>query len=309
MFLTLIITSFLTFVELNCENLFDTHPDSVKQDGEFLPTATRHWTKKRYWHKINNIAQEILSTCDDNIPDLVALCEVENDTVMYDLTNRSLLRPANYDYIMTSSPDLRGINVALLFNPYSFMPFHNRSIRIEPVKGMRPTRDILYVSGLSNTGDTLHIFVVHAPSRYGGELYTRPFRLAVIDRLCETVDSIQADNPNANILIAGDFNDEANSPAMKRIYQHCLHNLTKGANGLNGVRGTYRYKGRWSHIDHIIGSHSLYERLDTAYIHAPMFLLEKEPLYGGVFPRRTYNGHKYNGGYSDHLPLVARFSF
>ena len=309
MFLILFISSFFTFVELNCENLFDTYPDSVKQDGEFQPAAKRRWTKRRYWRKLENIAQEILSTCDDKIPDMVALCEVENDTVLYDLTNRSLLRSANYDYIMTSSPDVRGINVALLFSPSSFKVLHSHSIRVEPVKGMRPTRDILYVNGITNTGDSLHIFVVHAPSRYGGERYTRPFRLAVADRLCEAVDSIQLLHPNAQILIAGDFNDEADSPVMKRIYQHNLRNLTKETYGLNGVRGTYRYQGKWSSIDHILSSHALCEKLDTTYIHAPMFLLEDEPVYGGFRPRRTYNGVKYQSGYSDHLPLVARFRF
>ena len=309
MFITLLLSSFFTFVELNCENLFDTNPDPVKQDGEFQPAAVRRWTKRRYWRKLDNIAQEILSTCDDQIPDMIALCEVENDTVLYDLTNRSLLRGANYDYIMTASPDLRGINVALLFNPYAFMPTHTHSIRIEPIKGMRPTRDILYVNGMNVMGDTLHIFVVHAPSRYGGERYTRPFRLAVADRLCEAVDSILSTNADAHILIAGDFNDESDSPAMKRICQHHLRNLTKEAKALNGVRGTYRYKGEWSTIDHILASHSFCEKLDTTYIHAPMFLLEKEPAYGGYRPRRTYNGLKYQLGYSDHLPLVARFRF
>lgn len=309
MFLTLLLSSFFTFVELNCENLFDTHPDSVKQDGEFQPAALRRWTIRRYWRKLDNIAQEILSTCDDQIPDMVALCEVENDTVLYDLTNRSLLRGANYDYIMTSSPDLRGINVALLFSPYSFTPIHSHSIRIEPVKGMRPTRDILYVNGMNVMGDTLHVFVVHSPSRYGGERYTRPFRLAVADRLCEAVDSIHAVDTDAKILIAGDFNDESDSPALQRIYQHDLRNLTKEAHALNGVRGTYRYNGEWSMIDHILTSTALYEKLDTAYIHAPLFLLEKESVYGGYRPRRTYKGVKYQPGYSDHLPLVARFRF
>lgn len=309
MFITLLLTSFFTFVELNCENLFDTNHDPAKEDMEFQPASVRRWTKRRYWRKLDNIAQEILSTCDDAIPDMVALCEVENDTVLYDLTNRSLLRGANYDYIMTSSPDLRGINVALLFSPHSFIPIHSHSIRVEPVKGMRPTRDILYVNGMNTAGDTLHVFVVHAPSRYGGERYTRPFRLAVADRLCETVDSILSVNPNSNILIAGDFNDESNGPVMKRICQHSLRNLTKEAHGLNGVRGTYKYQGKWSTIDHIISSRSLYEKLDTTYIHAPMFLLEKEFSYGGYRPRRTYNGRKYQPGYSDHLPLVARFRF
>ena len=87
----------LTLVELNCENLFDYCHDEGKDDTEYLPEATRHWTKKRYWKKLNNIAQELLSCSDEGIPDLVALCEVENDSVMNDLVHRSLLRNAGYE--------------------------------------------------------------------------------------------------------------------------------------------------------------------------------------------------------------------
>ena len=296
----------LTLVELNCENLFDCQDDSLKQDEEYLPEATRHWTKKRYWRKLNNIAQELLSACDDGIPNLIALCEVENDTVMHDLTKRSLLRNAGYEYVMTSSPDVRGIDVALLYSPFSFAPVRSCPIRVTPVEGMRPTRDILYVSGLTVTGDTLHVFVVHAPSRYGGEHYSRPFRETVAERLCQSVDSILEVSADAQILVAGDFNDEADSPVLQRICQHRLHNLTKEAQGTNGVKGTYRYKGQWSSIDHILGSFPIYNKVDTAYIHAPKFLLEEENQYGGFRPRRTYNGMLYRPGYSDHLPLVAR---
>lgn len=306
MFLSLFLSGFLTFVELNCENLFDYQHDSLKQDMEYLPEATRHWTKKRYWQKLNNIAQELLSTCDDGIPDLIALCEVENDTVMHDLAKRSLLRNAGYEYLMTASPDVRGIDVALLYSPTSFALIHSAALRVEPLDGMRPTRDILYASGLLVSGDTLHVFVVHAPSRYGGERYSRPFRRAVADRLCQSLDSIRALSPDASILVAGDFNDEADSPAMKHLYKHGLQNLTKHARGQNGVRGTYRYKGRWSSIDHILGSPYIYNKVDTAYIHSPHFLLEEERLYGGLRPCRTYNGMLYQPGYSDHLPLVLR---
>ena len=79
----------LTFVELNCENLFDYHDDEGKDDAEYLPEATRHWTKKRYWRKLNNIAQELLSTSEEGIPDLIALCECENDSVLNDLVHES----------------------------------------------------------------------------------------------------------------------------------------------------------------------------------------------------------------------------
>ena len=296
----------LTFVELNCENLFDYHDDEGKDDAEYLPEATRHWTKKRYWRKLNNIAQELLSTSDEAIPDLIALCEVENDSVLHDLTHRSLLRNAGYEYLMTSSPDLRGIDVALLYSPFSFAPIRSYPLRVTPIKGMRPTRDILYVCGETVSGDTLHVFVVHLPSRYGGERYSRPFRQAATDRLCQSLDSITSLNPEAQILIAGDFNDGAESPALRRICQHGILNLTKDAKAQNGVRGTYRYKGEWESIDHILGSLYIYNKVDTAFIHSLKFLLEDEKLYGGFRPRRTYNGMRYQPGYSDHLPLVVR---
>ena len=296
----------LTFVELNCENLFDCQDDEGKDDAEFLPEGTRHWTKKRYWRKLNNIAQELLSTSDNDIPDLIALCEVENDSVLRDLTKRSLLRNASYEYLMTSSPDRRGIDVALLYSPFSFAPIRSYPIHVTPIEGMRPTRDILYACGQTMTADTLHIFVVHFPSRFGGERYSRPFREAAANRLCDAIDSVYAVSADARIMVAGDFNDDGNGVVQLICQQHRMRNLTKDASGTNGVDGTYRYKGKWESIDHILGSRAIYKEVDSVFVHSPLFLLEEEMEYGGFRPRRTYKGMKYQPGYSDHLPLVVR---
>ena len=222
-----------TFVEYNVENLFDYLDDEDKDDAAFLPDATRRWTKKRYWKKQNSLAKALLSCNEDGIPDLIALCEVENDVTLTDLTKRSLLRNAGYEYLMTSSPDQRGVDVALLYSPFSFAPIHSYPLRIETIEGMRPTRDILYVSGRLQSGDTLHVFVVHAPSRNGGEKTTRPFRLQAANRLLQSVDSVRAISPDANILIAGDFNDYADSPALVKICENHLTNVTSGASGVS----------------------------------------------------------------------------
>ena len=232
-----------TFVEYNVENIFDTNHDEGKQDEEFLPDATRRWTKKRYWKKLNQISKSILSTCEDGIPDMVALCEVENDVTLTDLTKRSLLKNAGYEYLITNSPDQRGVDVALMYSPFSFRLIRSYGLRIETIEGMRPTRDILYACGELQSGDTLHVFVVHAPSRNGGEKVSRPFRLQAADRLLQSVDSVRALSPNAAILITGDFNDYHDSPALVRISEAGLTNISKGAVGLYGVKGTYRYKG------------------------------------------------------------------
>lgn len=305
MFLTLILSSLLTFMELNCENLFDTRHDSLKNDLEFLPDGSYKWTPYRYWAKLNHLGQEIVAQSDP-VPDFVAMCEVENDSVMFDLTKRSLLRNAGYEYVMTSSPDERGIDVALLYQPASFALLHSHSIRIKPLPDTRPTRDILYASGLLITGDTLHIFVVHAPSRRGGEQVSRPYRLLVASQLAEAVDSVYAISRDAKIIIAGDFNDYADSPALQYLYEHHLINISSDAQGSHGAKATYRWHGEWRSLDQILCSPSLAARKQSSVIGDLPFLLEDDEKYGGKKPYRTYLGPRYLGGYSDHLPLVVQ---
>lgn len=295
----------LTLVELNCENLFDTRHDEGKEDTEFQPDGSRHWTTSKYWGKLNRIGQEILS-CSEEIPDLVTLVEVENDSVLIDLTRRSLLRHAGYQYLMTESSDVRGLDVALLYQPVHFRPFCYDVIEVAQMKNQRPTRDILYVQGLCASGDTLHVFIVHSPSRYGGELETRPYRQHVIQILQEAVTSLGTDK---HIVVTGDFNDYDDSPALMSLYHAGLVNITAQAKGSHGARGTYRYSGDWHSLDHVLATPILYNKVDSTYINDAPFLLEDDPKYGGKRPRRTFQGFHYQTGFSDHLPLVVRFGF
>ncbi len=298
-----------TLVELNCENLFDFQHDSLKQDTEWMPEGQRRWTPARYWRKLNQIGQEIISSTADSVthqlPDLVALVEVENDSCLFDLTRRSLLRNAGYEYLMTESPDVRGIDVALLYQPFSFRPICYECLDITPLEGMRPTRDILYVQGETLNRDTLHVFVVHAPSRYGGERQTRPNRRIVMERL---VGAIRLLSPDAKVIVAGDFNDFADSPSLQFLETNSLHNVTREARGVHGARGTYRYQGHWQSIDHVLVSSALQGRISRSFVNDAPFLLEEDKKYGGVKPLRTFNGYRYQRGFSDHLPLVVSFT-
>ena len=301
----------LTFVELNCENLFDTRHDTLKNDADFLPDGRYRWTPYRYWKKLNAIGKEIIG-CGDTaggwtMPDLVALVEVENDSVLFDLTRRSLLRSARYEYVMTNSPDERGVDVALLYSPFSFSLLSSSSLRVEPPRGLRPTRDILYASGLTIGGDTLHVFVVHAPSRAQGEGPTRRYRMRVAERIGEAVDSIRAVDGEARIIVAGDFNDYTKNPPLRYLVERGLRSVSDCAQGTNGARGTYRYRGDWSSLDHILVSSPMDEILIDCQIYDAPYLLTPDEQYGGSKPARTFLGPRYLGGTSDHLPLVARF--
>lgn len=314
MTLSMLLISLFTFVELNCENLFDCRHDSLKNDTEFLQDGAYHWTRTRYWQKLDRIGQAILSCGVKEqtwqLPDMVALCEVENDSVLHDLTRRSLLRNARYDYVMTNSPDERGIDVALMYSPYSFRLIGSHSVRVKPIKGMRPTRDILYASGVTASGDTLHVIVAHLPSRRGGEKYSRPFRMMAARQVAAVIDSIYNKvSAEAKIIVAGDFNDYSNSESMQLLCSKRMIGVSKGAKGHNGAKGTYRYQGLWGSLDHILVSIPLADIATECYVNDAEFLIERDEKYGGVKPRRNYLGPRYLNGFSDHLPLVARFQW
>lgn len=307
----------ISVMEYNVENLFDCQHDSLKDDFDYLPEGKCQWTPSKYWRKLNAVARGIVLGATQNEqftpPDLVGLCEVENDSVLYALTHRSLLKGAGYEYVMTDSPDQRGVDVALLYQPVSFSYEKHYGIRVDTIPGMRKTRDILYVKGRIKVSEDgladMHVFVVHAPSRRGGETVSRPFRLHVAERLMQSVDSLRAAEPEAKVLIMGDFNDYDGDAALEYIISKGMTDvstkpyLTKDAK----VKGTYRYRGEWGSLDHIFLSKSLCKNISYSRIAAHPDLLEEDTKFGGYIPYRFFRGPVVHGGYSDHLPLLVEF--
>src|ERR1035437_2540520 len=164
----------------NVENFFDCVDDSLTNDNEFLPTGMRAWNTTKYQKKQANIGKVITAIGGWEAPALVGLCEVESKKCLYDLTHYSGLKNLRYKFLHHESPDARGVDVALLYQPGMFKPFHDEAIRINfPTAPTTKTRDILFASGVIPTGDTLHIFVCHFPSRLGGELESDDKRLFV----------------------------------------------------------------------------------------------------------------------------------
>ena len=292
----------------NVENLFDTKDDSLKNDNEFLPDAMRRWNYYRYRDKVNSIAKVIIASGNEYVPDLVGLCEVENDTCLRDLVRYSPLREADYRYVMTNSPDERGIDVALLYQRGTFKIIEKESIHV-PVEILKktPTRDILHVAGKVLSGDTLDVLVCHFPSRSGGARKTEPYRLLASQIVQNTIDSLMQVRESPYFIVMGDFNDGPQSRSLSNLTKTGLHNLLK-----NKPMGTCRYRGNWEIIDQILVSANILDSMsrihtseDKAMIIRYPYLLEEDDKYGGDKPYRTYNGIKYHGGYSDHLPICV----
>ena len=228
--MSLLFSLLFTIISYNCENLFDCRHDSLKNDTEFLPTSQRHWTFTRYWEKLNNLGR-VIQQCgsESSLPDVAALLEVENDSTLIMLTRASLLKGAGYKYVMTDSPDARGIDIAIVYNPLTFRLLTSYAIR--PQIDNILTRDILYAKGVARARDTLHIFAVHAPSRRNGQGATEPLRMQVMRRVMQSVDSIRETSPDAKIILLGDFNDYSHNRALKEI---CKKGFTEVSRGIKG---------------------------------------------------------------------------
>ena len=306
--LTIFLASILTLVQLNCENLFDCSHDEGKNDTEFTPEGKRLWTQRKYRQKTENIAKELIGCCGkDTLPDLITLCEIENDSVMERLTQRTALGQLGYRYIMTNSRDERGIDVAIIYNTMSFRPISHQSIRPDDNHPEHPLRDILYLCGSVASGDTLHIVAVHAPSKFGGAKRSEKRRLTVINKIIQTIDSIRTNNQKAKIIISGDFNDTAESYSMISLENNEIINATKTSKGYNGAKGSYKYNGKWESIDHILVSPSIVNNILESRIYDASYLIEEDNKYGGVRPRRSYKGLRFDPyGHSDHLPIILK---
>jgi endonuclease/exonuclease/phosphatase family metal-dependent hydrolase len=284
-----------------------------------------HWTVGRYQNKLNNLAKVITSAGEWDTPALVGMCEVENEKVIKDLTQYSPLRKMNYRYIVTNSPDVRGINVALLYQreKFKYLNYNCYSIRF-PHNTHKYTRDILHVAGQVSAQDTLDVFVCHFPSRRGGEEESEPDRLFVASVLKAKCDSLMRIRKNACILIMGDFNDEPSNrsisqvlgaqPISKDITRKNLYNLFSSFEKRKNT-GSYKYKDQWNMLDQIIvsgnlitGDCSIRALPHTATIFYRNFMVVDDKINGGKRPKKTYNGRKHEGGYSDHLPVLVDFT-
>ncbi len=281
-------------ISYNVENLFDAEADSLGRDTEYTQAGARHWSYGRYQNKLQHIAQVIANIGGWQVPALVGLMEVENGRCLRDLT-RYHLTNYRYGYLHREGADVRGIDCALLYDKRQFQLLDSAFIAV-PLAG-RPTRDIVYAKGLVGRAkaDTLHVFVCHLPSQYGGAAATAHRRSAAFSVLQGQIDTILAANAGANIVVMGDMNQAP---------QENLRGVTNRMLDIDAsVRGTHKYQGLWSFLDQFYTSGDWFEESKVG-VFAPDWLLEDDPKYLDKRPLRTYQGMRYQAeGYSDHLPI------
>jgi endonuclease/exonuclease/phosphatase family metal-dependent hydrolase len=309
----------------NLENLYDTLDDPFKDDAEFLPDSKKDWTGERFSKKLFNLARIIRSMNFEKGPDILGICESENEFALTSLINKNL-KDMNYEIAYRESPDRRGIDVALIVRKDKFKLI---SIKADTVilPDNYPTRLILNVKLKSSIGEIIDVFVNHWPSRRGGVEKSEKNRIAAAEVLKRNVDVILKKNPEAKIIIMGDFNDEPSNISINEVLDAkmydcnmmrsggmipsaALYNLSSVTQSLG--MGSYKFQDQWNMIDQIIISGGLISNNKIEYLSESFHVYKNEIMVthsgkyeGAPFP--TFGGDRYLGGYSDHFPVVAKF--
>ena len=303
----------------NFENFFDPFADSTRVYNEFTENGGQHWTKSRFYKKRNNLYKAILALSENEPLAILGIAEIENEYVLKMLFNQTPLQTHNYRIVHYEGDDKRGIDVAMVYCIDKLQLVYTEPVKVRNPKNPKyKTRDILYAKFFDRRGDTLHVFVNHWPSRYGGERETIKLRALAANTLRHKVDSLfSLPQTIPKIIIMGDFNDTPEDPSIKDILckNKSLINLF-AENKKLGFEGTLKHQYNWQIFDQIIVSNSLINngigllyRQNSAQIFHADFLFEKDETYGGVKLFRTYVGPKYFGGYSDHLPVYIDLIF
>lgn len=309
----------------NLENLFDVYDDSLTIDEEFTPNGLKNWTPEKYQDKIGKMARVIhaMETAREQVPlIMIGVCEIENRSVLEDLVRNDRINSSYYKIVHHNSSDPRGVDVGLLYRADYFTVLHSKSIKIpifEKDSSPRLTRDILLVKGKLGSR-MLYVLVNHWPSRRGGEVLTTPYRVIAAQLNKHLADSILQLDPTAGVIIMGDLNDNPDDISlMKGLETETKINLSNNTAYFNPFYTNYKngegstaYDDSWNLFDQIIISSSLLTKSNQSYhytdhqIFRQAFMLEKKGHFRN-YPKRTFSGNQYIGGFSDHFPVICYF--
>ena len=307
--------NYQTIAFYNVENLFDTINNPNTFDDDYTPEGKLNWDKEKYEHKLEKIGSVIsqLGTEEnENLPAIIGLVEVENATVLKDLTNSRSLKHLNYDFIHVDSADNRGIDVALLYDKRVFEVLNSQHfpLYLENEFGERDfTRDILVVSGNLN-GELIHVLVNHWPSRGEGIEISEAKRILAAKLAREIIENIQSRFFDTKIILMGDFNDDpTNKSIIDFLVKEDFYNPMKAL--LNEENyGSLSHDKKWNLFDQIIFSTNLlkvgsnkHQFVKAAIFDKDWMKVARGKLKGSPF--RTYIHTWYQGGFSDHFPVYA----
>lgn len=311
----------------NLENLFDVA--NSKERPEWIQKQIKRelkgWTSAVLDKKIANIASILQKMNDGKGPDILGVCEIENEAVVQRLMDRvGKVLNRKYKVLHHDSKDKRGIDIAIIYDTALYKD-DGRMFSLEVMK-RNATRNLFQVNLTTKAGNELILIGNHWPARLGGQYESEPYRMMVGEILSYWIERIHEiklehnNEKNPAIIVMGDFNDEpynrslteylrttGNIEKVKNSTSHILYNLMYQF--MDGKFGTHVYGNVMGLLDQFIVSKSLivnsskypFQVTGTEIVHFPEMV---KGDYNTPIRFSRPNKSDYNPkGFSDHLPI------
>ncbi len=203
-------TSQYQFAFWNLENLFDVESAPPERRGDKVKRAIgndiRGWTQALLNKKVGQLASIIRQMNGARGPDVLGVCEVENEYVMNLLVQSLAPLGRTYAIVHHDTLDQRGIDVGFIYDANLFVAeeqFNHFVMR------RTATRDLLQVNFRTRQGRLLVVIGNHWPSRSGGEEASAGYRAIAGETLSYFHERIlEVKGQETPVLAMGDFNDE-----------------------------------------------------------------------------------------------------
>jgi len=311
----------------NLENLFDienspTRPDYLQNQ---LKSELKGWSSQVLDRKIINLCSVIRRMNNNLGPDILGVCEVENEEVITRLADRvSNETGRNYKIMHHDTKDRRGIDIAVIYDRDIYSD--DGSVYTLEVMKRNATRDLFQINLSTSNGNKIYLIGNHWPARMGGQYESEPYRIIVAETLSYWIERIyevneeQNANTNPSIVIMGDFNDNPydrsltkylrTTPIIEKVKNSTSHILFNTMYGfLNRQLGTHVYGNEVNVLDQFILSKSFlvssnanpFDFVSTDIIQFPNMVKGdyNTPIRYSRPSKSDYNPD----GYSDHLPI------
>lgn len=318
----------------NVENLFDFVDDGGEYE-EYKPKK-HNWTYVHFRKKLANVA-EVISAAD---ADIVALCEVENRNALQKLQKQLFLKGKKYRHRTIDPSSYSKTKTAIL----SRFPIENVQIHPIPDNQTYIYRNILEADIIVDSRP-FKLFVLHFPSKRKPESFRVAAAQALVKRLLSLpskteyviVGDFNSSYNEGELFFTEKLDDTEGKTALNHVLKTARSSpdewltfhrersmLDENDKQIHydlwlelpeNERYNYYYKGRQNTLDHILVPQSLYDSEGFSYVDNSFSVFT---WYGRLLvngrPFRwqmnlTKKGKEHRGeGYSDHLPIMARFT-